>query len=293
MLNFLFSFLSLGGRFLITLALFLFSSWSHAQLRDRASITHEVLAEKSDIKTNQTEVNVNHRIMLDQEGSKLLTLSLQYRDTRYDFQSSDVPTRQGTNQQVQMIVPQFTYLQVLNDEYSLVTQLRPGFFGDWRGGFGKSFRMEGSFFFSKPYSDKLTLGYGLANGSNFGRILTVPVLQVLYFYSEKIMIDALLPVRADALYLFSKDFEAGASFNITGSNYRLDPQQNFGADSLQFANITLGGIARYQTAQNLYVTGEIGTTVMRRFNLMDGNNDIEEFEPNNTFYARFGLQYRF
>ncbi|MFN8791894.1 MAG: DUF6268 family outer membrane beta-barrel protein [Bdellovibrionales bacterium] len=266
---------------------------AQAQLRDRASVSYEVLPEKSDVSAQQTEVNVSHRFMFDTEGEKLLTATLSYRETVFDFEGSDNPGFEGSNRRVQMIVPQFTYLHILNEEYSLIVQARPGFFGDFQGGFGKSFRLEGSFLFSKPYSDRLTLGFGLANGSNFGRVLTVPIVQVLYFPTEKIMIDALLPVRADALYLFSKDFEAGASFNITGSNYRIEANDNLGAEQLEFANITLGGIARRQVLTNLYLSGELGTTVMRRFNFVDGPNEIDELEPDNTFYARVGLQYRF
>jgi len=262
-----------------------------AQLRDRASLSFESLPEASGLNTTQTEINVSHRIQLDPDGEKLLTISAQYRDTQFDYAGSPNTIPALANQRVQLFVPQFTYLQVLNEEYSLVVQARPGYFAGTGVSMQDSYRFEGSFFFSKSYSDKLTLGYGIAKGSNFGRVLTVPILQVLYFYSEKIMIDALLPVRADAVYLFSKDLEAGASFNIIGSNYRLDPANHFGADTLQFANITLGGTVRYQTFTNLYLSAELGTTVMRRFNFMGNSN--QEISPDNTLYARLGFQYRF
>lgn len=283
------------GSLAVFIAVSLLAFTAEAQLRDRATLVHEVYGKKANVAAQQSEINLSHRTQFDEDGAQLLTTTLIYRSTALDF----APQSGGNNgtaisgQSVQLIVPQFTYLHVINDEYSLVTQLRTGFFGDWNGDFGQSFRVEGTVFVSKPWNENLTLGLGVGNGSNFGRVITVPVLQVLYFPSPKWMIDALLPVRADFIYLHSKDWEYGATFNIVGSQYRVDPRNFYGADTLQFANITVGGIVRRQTASNLYAFAELGSTVSRRFELKLGDQLVEDIKPENMIYGRLGLQYRF
>jgi hypothetical protein len=260
-----------------------------AQTRDRASLSYDLLPNASGIAARLTEVNANHRIMLDTDGASLLTVGMQYRLLELEVAGM---ANQDYNRQLQLVVPQFSLMHIVNDDYTMIINLRPGFFGDFKNNFGKSFRLEGAALVSRVINEKLTIGLGVGRGSSFGRDLTLPVLQILYLPSPTLMLDAVLPVKAELWYLPSRFWEFGGIFNILGSVYTVDNPLP-GADRLGFANINLGIAARRLLLNSLYAHFETGYTFTRRYEWSEGREKIEETKPKSVPYVRAALNWRF
>ena len=272
---------------LVVLACVISGASAFAQTRDRFSASYEQLGAASGVNANAYEVNGNHRIFLDADGASLLTIGAQYRSLQ--LESGGLGYRR-----LQMIVPQISLAQILSDEYTLIAYARPGFFGDFAQDFGRSFRLEGGALVTRVFSDKLTVGLGAGRGSNFGRDLTVPLLQVLWLPTPTIMIDAVLPVKAEVWYLPSKTWEYGALFNIVGSLYRFDdPAFQMQASQIGFANMNLGLAVRRNLHGSAYVSFEGGWTVSRRLEFSNGRNSVQENIPGGVPYGRVAYNWRF
>lgn len=265
----------------------LFGATAQAQTRDRFSATFEQLGRASNLSANAFEANGAHRFFLDADGASLLTAGLQYRGVQIDFD--------GLGQRrLYSLVPQISLAQIIDDRHSLIVYARPGFFGDFSSDFGRSFRLEGGALVTRVIDDKLTMGIGAARGSNFGRDLVVPLLQVLWLPTPTIMVDAILPVKAEAWYLPSKAWEFGALFNIVGSLYRFDdPSFGLQASQIGFANMNLGLGARRNLHGSAYASAEIGWTVSRRLEFANGRDSVQENVPNGVPYGRVGYNWRF
>jgi hypothetical protein len=263
----------------------LFSLSVQAQIRDRASVTYQGMSSNSG-ESGIAESWISERWFLDEEGNSLLQVGLQTRRTELAGFGSALPD------DVWMVVPQANYLHSINEKYSILANLRAGAFSDFQRFGSDDLRVEGAIVLDRIQSDQFTWGLGLGRVSNFGRVIFVPLVHIIWTINEKWLFDAMLPGKFDLLYMPSSKWELGLSFNIIGSRYAIESDQRK-IDGLGVGQMNLGPQARYQIAPSLYVTAESGLAFARRLSLMDGNTEITEIEPNNEAYLRCGLQYRF
>ncbi len=191
-----------------------------------------------------------------------------------------------------MLVPQVNLLHSLSDTYSVIFNFRYGAFGDLHTINGRTLRPEGAVIFDKYLNENLTLGLGLARGSNFGKIVNIPLVHVIWMINEKWMLDALLPSRLDLMYLPNSKTELGLGFNIVGSRYTIQSDERK-IDSVGVGQMNLGPMYRYQIMPLTYLSLETGVAFGRRLSLMDENTEITEFNPENEMYLKSGIQYRF
>jgi hypothetical protein len=263
---------------------FLYSTLLSAQVRDRATVWHQGLSSDSG-ERNLSEAWVSERWLLDEDGTGLFQFGVQARRT-------ELPQSDLLPDDVWMIVPQGNLLYSIDETYSLIANLRVGAFSDLQKMGRDDFRIEGAVVIDRFISDRLTVGGGLGRVSNFGRVIFVPLVHIVWSISERWLLDAMLPGRLDLMYLPTPKLEAGLSFNILGSRYAIESDERK-IDSLGVAQMNLGPVVRYQIAPSVYLTAESGVAFARRLSLMDENTEIREFSPNNEIYLRTGLQYRF
>lgn len=276
------------------LGFLLASSAQAQQVRDRASFAVDGVAaagtsSAGEVSAWSGEVNVNHREGLDADGNTWLTVGIQHRYTSVASSALFAPGLSAT-------VVNATGMQVVNETDTVVLNVRPGFFGIVNAGDVSSFRsnafrLEGAALYSRVMNERFTLGAGIARGSNFGRVLVVPVIQAVYLISDRWMLDALLPARADLWYLPSPDWEFGLCFAIVGSQYA--GASRGGYDEVRFAAMTAGLAARRRVAAPLFVQLDAGRTVSRRFELWSQDRLARDLEPAGAFLGRVSLTLRF
>lgn len=268
--------------FVIFFILSVKTGWS--QIRDRASLNFQQMSSRSG-EGNFADAWISERWALDSEGLTMLQAGVQARRT-------ELPNGFIENQELWMVVPQLNLLHSLSDTYSLIANFRYGAFGDLEDINGRTLRAEGAVIIDKYLSDTLTFGLGIARGTNFGKIVNIPVVHIIWMMSDKWMLDALLPSRLDLVYLPNAKMEVGLAFNIVGSRYTIESEERK-IDSLGVGQMNLGPFFRYQILPQTYLGIESGVAFGRRLSLMDENTEITEFNPENEAYLKTGIQYRF
>lgn len=259
--------------------------------------------DRARVSAQQAHLNVSYRSIIGEEGETIITNGFQYRFLRAMF--DDVIFPQTGNLTVTYPYPRaheyhflfydFLVLHSLSDAYTLVATLRPGIFSDMKNITREHFRLEGAFFVDKQMSDNFTMGLGIARSSNFGRVLLLPILHVLYFGGSSFMLDVLLPSRAELWFYPSKSIETGVTVSLSGSQYAVGEPNPLSANQFGFANATVSPIIRYNLVSKLYLSTELGYAFVRRVELvnnrLEGNaRFVQQFNPNNIWFLRFGVQ---
>jgi hypothetical protein len=249
-------------RSLSILGFFLFSQSLWAQATNRFSVNAQQLGKSNGVSTNDVSVQGNHRVLLDEDGENLLTLGLGVSQTILEDDTQAGPDRY---RELRTLVPTLSLMKILNEEYSLVVTLRPGFYGSFDN-MGDDFRLEGGVVVTKFMSENLTMGFGLGRGTNFGRDLVVPLFQFVWFADEKVVVRGLLPIQASVWYIPNQDWEIGAIYRLQGSLYNIEGDTNIaGARQVGFAAAHIGAGARYNLFGTNFISVEAGVTALRRY----------------------------
>ncbi len=251
----------------------------------------------------QAHLNFNFRTILGEEGETVIYNGFQYRFLRATFDDVVFPYLGSflilypypPTREYHFLFYDFLVLHSLSDTYTLVATLRPGVFSDFKNLTREHFRLEGAFFIDRQMSESLTLGLGIARSSNFGRVLLLPIVHVLYFGGSSYMLDVLLPSRAELWFYPTKSLEAGVNLSLSGSQYAIGEENPLSANQFGFANATVSPIVRYNLFSKLYLSTELGYTFVRRVELVNNRlkgeaRFVQQFNPNNTWFLRFGVQ---
>lgn len=176
-------------------------------------------------------------------------------------------------------------LRTTSEKNTVVALLRPGMYGN-------TFRVEGAAFVDRIVSPRTTVGAGLSYGSTFGRLLPVPVVHVISRASRRVLVDALLPARADVWYMPRRGLDVGVNASLAGALYGVGTAQQInGARSLGLANATVGPQLRWSPKGGKWqFTGDAGMTILRRAEYARDGRVVADLNPGNVPYARVGLQ---
>ena len=269
-----------------------------AQPTQRFSFEYQALDEADDVTASLFRGHIAHQFLLDDEGMNLLTAGIRFSEVQLEDESLFGP---DSARDLQVLAADINYMRVLNDEYSLVVSLRPGYYGELSSSFSDSFRVEGGVVVTKFINSNLTMGLGVGRGTNFGRDLIVPLLQFVYFPSDKVVIRGLLPIRASVWYIPNQSWELGFIFRLDGSLYNIDQSNISGAEQLGIAAAHVGLAARYKLFGNNFLSVEGGYMATRRYEWTDssgtsfdiGQDPFQEREIGNAPYVRFGWIQKF
>lgn len=246
----------------------------------------------------QAQLNLNFRTILGEEGETVIYNGFQYRYLLAQFENVALSASDLVpypNKDYHFLFYDFLVLHSLSDAYTLVATLRPGIFSDFKNIGSDHFRIEGAFFIDKQMSESFTMGLGVARSSNFGRVLLLPIVHILYFGGSTFMLDILLPSRAELWFYPTKSLEAGVNLTLSGSQYAIGEPRNLSANQFGFANATISPIVRYNLFSKLYLSTELGYTFVRRAELVNNRLDgdarfVQQFNPANVWFLRVGLQ---
>lgn len=239
---------------------------------------------------------VAHRVIRDR-GNTMLLVGAQYRDMQLSLAGLGVPLTGGATSRtnrVRAVTADLWMLRTLNERHTLIAVARPGVYGDLDA-IGDQWRLEGAVFVDRIVSPRTTLGLGMSYASNFGRVLAVPVLHVVARPRRRVLVDALLPSRADVWWMPRKGLDLGVGASLTGAQYGLanavgQPQN---ATTLQLANATVGPQLRWTPRGKVQLTADAGTTVLRRLEYTRGSRTVADLTPGNALFGRLGVQWLF
>jgi hypothetical protein len=272
------------------------SAW--AQLTDRFGLYGQSVGGTNDVSMDSFLTQATHRFYIG--DSTILNASLQYSQLELNnknLASDEVDAKRS----LYTLVPNLSFIISLNYQNNLIIIARPGFYGDGEGDINDDFRAEGGFLLTQVLTDKLTMGLGAARGTNLGRDLIVPLLQFSYYYSDKITISGVLPVRASMWYIHNEDWQFGTLFRLEGSVYNIDETSIPDAKAIGVGHAFLGGGAKYRVFGQSYLAMEGGVTALRRYEWVNatgastdiGREAFQEVELDNTAYIRLGFEVKY
>jgi hypothetical protein len=253
-------------------------------------------ASARDVEQRALQLALAHRVIRDR-GNTMLLVGAQYRDTRVALTGLGAPLSGGATSltnRVQVVTADLWLLRTLNAKHTLVAVARPGVYGDLDA-IGNQWRVEGALFVDRIMSSRTTLGVGMSYASNFGRVLAVPVLHVVARPRRRLLVDALLPSRADLWWMPRKGLDLGVGASLTGAQYGLanSAAQPQNATTLQLANATIGPQLRWTPRGKVQLTADAGTTVLRRLEYARGSRTVADLTPGNVLFGRLGAQWLF
>ncbi len=246
---------------------------------------------RDDFAQQSLHVTLGHRFVLD-EGNTILVLGGQWRAVRAalprDLAQLGGQTTFDGFTTLNVVAADVLMLRTIGTEHTLVGVLRPGLYGE-------AVRVEGAAFVDRIVSSGTTLGLGLSFASSFGKLLPIPVLHVVARPSRRVLVDALLPARADVWWMPQKGLDLGFNASLSGANYGLTTAQRIaGGDALWLANATVGPQVRWAPGGGKWqLTAEAGITVLRRLEYAIGSRSVADLSPGNVPFARVGVQQLF
>jgi hypothetical protein len=237
------------------------------------------------------QAQLSHRVLLD-GGNTMLLIGGLFRRVEADLPATGATVPAATT--LDVATADLWLARTLSDTRTLFVVLRPGLYGDGRDA-ANQLRVEGAVFVDKIRSPRSTVGLGLSLSSNFGRVLPVPVVHIVARPKRQVLVDALLPARADVWWLPRRGLDIGFGAALTGAQYALSDETRIGtSDQLQLANATIGPQLRWSPGGGkLQITADAGTTVLRRAIFTRGTDEVANLAPGNVGYARLGLQWLF
>jgi Domain of unknown function (DUF6268) len=279
---------------------------SEAQ-RERVIIRTEALATTAidappgnvnsrDIDQQSLHVNLAHRLITN-GGNTMVLLGAQFRDVRVALpqqRAATAPSAPPSITPLRMLTADLWMLHTLNAQHTLIAVARPGVYGDLEA-IGDQWRVEGALFVDRIVSSRVTLGAGMSYASNFGRVLAVPVVHVVARPKRRILIDALLPSRADVWWMPRKGLDLGVGAALTGAQYGVAAETRAisNANAVWLANATVGPQVRWTPAGKVQITADVGSTVLRRLEYARDGRSLADLAPGNVFFARLGAQWLF
>jgi hypothetical protein len=241
--------------------------------------------ERDDFAPQALQLGLAHRIVRDR-GRTIWLVGAQYRGVRAflpQVTASSAPRNGENASMLHVATADLQLIKRVGTRHAVVAVLRPGLYGDGAN-VGDQLRVEGVVFVDRIRSAKSTIGAGLSYASSFGRILPVPVLHIVSRPSPKVVIDALLPSRADIWWTSRPGVELGVG----------EAQRIGSADQLQFANATIGPQLRYTPkGSKLQLTADLGVTMLRRLEYSRGTRTVADLEPGVAGLARIGMNWLF
>jgi len=240
------------------------------------------------------QVTLSHRLVRDQ-GSAIVILGGQWRAVRQPLPRRAAAaggSTAGTTDETTTLhtaTADLMLLRTVGERHTVVGVLRPGFYGN-------ALRVEGAAFVDRIVSPRTTIGAGLSFASTFGQLLPIPVVHVVSRASRRVLIDALLPARADVWYMPRKGLDVGVNASLAGALYGLTDSQSTtqgvtGANAVGVANATVGPQVRWTPQGGKWqLTADAGTTVLRRAEYVRDGRVLADLAPGNVPYVRLGLQ---
>jgi hypothetical protein len=183
-------------------------------------------------------------------------------------------------------------IQQLSETWQLLAAVTPGLVSDLEGELSTDdFSVTALLGARHDFSDRFSLGAGLAYQRDFGDPLPLPFVLVEWVITPRLALSALLPRQATLLYSPWEVLDVGLFAEVEGNQYQGDPD-TFGVDNplVKYSVISAGPVVRIHITRWTHVELKGGTTLRRRLEFYDGEDKAETFNLKNAWFVQGGVQ---
>ncbi len=223
-------------------------------------------------------------------GATLLLNSVAYEVMGLEYSGpSGSPT---PVERVQKISYTLFFVQSLSDKWQLVAVATPGLASDFAGELsGDDVTFTGVLGVKHSFSERFSLGGGVAYERSFEEPLPLPFLLVEWAIAPKLALNALLPMNATLLYSPWETLDVGIFGEMGGSHFHGDPDKfGVGNPVMDYSVASAGVEARMHLTKWAQVTLKGGHTFQRRFEFFDGADRASSYDLEQSWYVEGGLQ---
>ncbi len=170
--------------------------------------------------------------MVFAEGRTVVVNTISYHRFDLDYRNWDYTAGGDPIENAHGIEYTFVLVRQLSEKWNLTAVVTPGLHTDFEAGLSSDdFNVETALILGRQYSERFTLGFGLAYSFKYGQGYPLPFLSVAWTNGSSARIDMLLPVRAEFWYLPSQRIELGLAARVSGNQYHGDPDRFGVSDS--------------------------------------------------------------
>lgn len=225
-------------------------------------------------------------------GKTILMNKLAFR--RLDSYYKNWNDLQGGNRidNVQEIEYSFTVVRQLSEKWNLTAMVNHGLYSDFQGDLSRNdFNLSSAFILGRQYSERFSLGFGLAYTLKYGSAIPIPFVTMNWTNGSKLRVELLLPIMAEFWYLPSEKLELGLTAKVSGNQYHGDPARYAGADpKMSYSVVTAGPSVKYQMSKSIALRVDAGATLLRRFEFYDGDVKQNSLDLKESGFIRAGIQ---
>ncbi|UCE24441.1 MAG: hypothetical protein JSU74_14350 [Candidatus Zixiibacteriota bacterium] len=146
--------------------------------------------------------------------------------------------------------------------------------------------------FIRHFSERLSVGIGVAYSTQFGSGEILPILAFDWNNGKNLMARAILPASFEFWYRPDPIFDIGLLVSGDGNNFRGDPEiYGVANPELRYTMLTVGPAVKINVSRQVRVNIEAGLIGLHRFEFYDADDEAGSYDLKPSQYLRVGLQY--
>lgn len=180
-------------------------------------------------------------------------------------------------------------VHVLNEKWALAGRMSAGLSGDFAT-LDRHLGVTGAAMATRRMSDRLSLGFGGGVSYGAGRWLPVPMATIDWRPTDRLRVDAFLPLYARGIHRFGDRLEAGVALFGEGARWALDGDRG-DARTLDYYSLDAGGVLGMRVGERTWLNLFAGWNAFRRYEVHGGDGDGHH-DPERGLVLRGGLEIR-
>ena len=240
--------------------------------------------EDMEIQTSTYKIGAAFPLVLA-KGKIIILNSMNYRHVNFNYKNHPPDARIDQTQSIEYTA---FMIDSLSAKWSMVVVITPGVASDFESKVtADDFSFQGVFGFMRKFSEKFSLGSGIAYSREFGPSIPMPFIYFEWIILPKLSAKGLLPIDLNFLYKYNKKFDFGLFVGVSGNRYHGSPTK-YDVDNpqMEYSEGTVSPKMQYHITDMLHLNIEGGYTFYRNFELLDGDKSHQSFDMENSGYLR-------
>ncbi len=258
----------------------------------RYDLPTQIKGQPSGTKAAVTEQNYFVSFPLFSTPKTSLSTTARYSLMSPSMQSGDVAPSDIFDHTYQTLSMRFNLSHKLNDQWNIQLAVAPTLSSDFSEGLsGKDIIVLTQVVARKRVSSDFSYGIGLGYGTNFGKKMLLPALQLDY-HANQFNVVAFLPSNLAVYYsTASNNLHLGGALHIAGGYYHIPDEvdQNKTINRVGYRNITIGPSVVIKIAGPLYLNLDGGYDLSRKFATYSDNKVYDDFTPAKGMFIQAGI----
>ncbi|MCB2230322.1 hypothetical protein KQH82_06380 [bacterium] len=274
-----------------------------SQLRPSYSVSYDVLpyqtidepiemgdgsfVDDAQVRLSKFRTTFAYPVMFSQ-GRTLLLNELSYQRIGFQYRKTE-----SILESLHAVSYSLTLAHRLSDTWSILAMVNPSLASDFEAGLSSDdLSFQTAVIASRHFSEKLSIGIGVAYSTQFGSAVPLPVVSLDWNDGEKWSANAILPSSMEVWYKAGQSVDLGVLLSGDGDNYYFDPQgYQVERPELRYTMMTIGPAARIGLSKHLRLHVEAGVIGLHRFEFYSGDEEIVSNDLEPSQYLRIGLQF--